>query len=593
MNLVEIKAITDESVTVAGYGVVWGAHDIEGDTFTPQTDFDSTYVPTKRVYYDHTLDTDVQESLGVVTNTKADDLGLWVEAQLDRSKRYVEAVVKLIEKGVLGWSSGSISHLVRREGKSIKTWPIVEFSLTPTPAEPRTLGVHRLKALVAEHPELKALLEDNALEALSADAVKDAPAPVEIKTFTGDLAMSEQTQAPAVEPVDVAAIAREAAAEAVKAYRAELAKEEPEVKGAAAVPATPKDPADKGPYKSLGMFLLDVAAMSTPGGQPRYPDYLRNYKALGLNESIPSQGGFLVQQDLVGGLVERMYEDGAVMSRCFRIPVGANANGVKLNALAETSRATGSRWGGVRGYWLAEAASKTSSKPEFRQIELDLKKVAALVYATDELLQDATALEGIVSLVVPQELRFLTEDAIIRGNGAVQPQGILNSGALVSVTKENLQAADTVVFENILKMWSRMWAPSRRKAVWFINQDVEPQLYGMSMDVGTGGVPVYMPAGGLSGAMYGTLFGRPVIPIEQADTVGDQGDVMLLDLSQYALIEKGGVQVASSIHVAFLTDEQVFRFVYRVDGQSLWNSPLTPFQSANTLSPFVVLDARA
>jgi len=67
---------------------------------------------------------------------------------------------------------------------------------------------------------------------------------------------------------------------------------------------------------------------------------------------------------------------------------------------------------------------------------------------------------------------------------------------------------------------------------------------------------------------------------------------MLLDLSQYALIEKGGIQAASSIHVAFLTDEQVFRFVYRVDGQSLWNAPLTPFQSANTLSPFVVLDAR-
>jgi HK97 family phage major capsid protein len=591
-NAVEIKAITDDSVTIAGYGVVWGAHDIEGDTFTPQTNFDGALVPTKRVYYDHTLDADVQEPLGTVIETKADDTGLWVEAQLDRSRRYVDAVVNLIEKGVLGWSSGSISHLVRREGKSIKAWPIVEFSLTPTPAEPRTLGVHRLKALVADHPELEALLQAVADKATVADAGTDADAPAEIKTFSGELAMSEQTQAPVTEPVDIAAIVRGAVADAVKAMRDELAKEEPAVKGAAAVPATPKDPADKGPYKSLGMFLQDVAAMSIPGGQPRYPDYLRNFKALGLNETVPSQGGFLVQQDLVGGLVERMYETGQVMSRCWRIPVGANSNGVKLNALAETSRATGSRWGGVRGYWLAEGATKTSSMPEFRQIQLDLKKVAAVVYATDELLQDATALEGIVNRVVPDELRFLTEDAIIRGAGGVQPAGILGSGALVSVAKENLQAADTVVFENIVKMWSRMWAPSRRNAVWYINQDVEPQLYGMSMDVGTGGVPVYMPAGGLSGAMYGTLFGRPVIPIEQADTVGDQGDVILADMSQYALIEKGGIQSASSIHVAFLTDEQVFRFVYRVDGQSLWNSALTPFQGANTLSPFVVLDAR-
>ncbi|MBU1623385.1 MAG: phage major capsid protein, partial [Nanoarchaeota archaeon] len=99
--------------------------------------------------------------------------------------------------------------------------------------------------------------------------------------------------------------------------------------------------------------------------------------------------------------------------------------------------------------------------------------------------------------------------------------------------------------------------------------------------------------GGISGAPYGTLFGRPVIAIEQADTVGDLGDVMLLDLSQYLMIDKGGLQAASSLHVMFLYAEQVFRFIYRTDGQPAWNSSLTPANSSNTLSPFVLLDARA
>jgi HK97 family phage major capsid protein len=87
--------------------------------------------------------------------------------------------------------------------------------------------------------------------------------------------------------------------------------------------------------------------------------------------------------------------------------------------------------------------------------------------------------------------------------------------------------------------------------------------------------------------------GRPVIAAEYMDTVGDQGDIMLADLSEYQMIEKGGVQAASSIHVNFLNDETVFRFVYRVDGQPKWNSPLTPKNSALTQSPFIVLDARA
>ena len=125
-----------------------------------------------------------------------------------------------------------------------------------------------------------------------------------------------------------------------------------------------------------------------------------------------------------------------------------------------------------------------------------------------------------------------------------------------------------------------------------INQDVEPQLSQMTITVGTGGIPVYMPAGGVSGAQYSTLFGRPVIPVEQANTIGSLGDISLVDLSQYLLIDKGGINAASSIHVRFIYDESVFRFIYRVDGMPIWKSSLQPFKGSNTLSPFVTLAAR-
>jgi hypothetical protein len=64
--------------------------------------------------------------------------------------------------------------------------------------------------------------------------------------------------------------------------------------------------------------------------------------------------------------------------------------------------------------------------------------------------------------------------------------------------------------------------------------------------------------------------------------------------SQYALITKGGVQAASSIHVKFVEDETPFRFVYRVDGQSIWASPVTAYASTvatYTVSPFIQLSA--
>ena len=118
----------------------------------------------------------------------------------------------------------------------------------------------------------------------------------------------------------------------------------------------------------------------------------------------------------------------------------------------------------------------------------------------------------------------------------------------------------------------------------------------MSLSVGTGGVPIYMPAGGLSQAPYATLFGRPVIAIEQAATLGTQGDIIYADLSGgYILAEKGGIQSDMSIHVQFIYDESVFRFVLRVDGQPVRASALTPYKggSSYTQSHFIALDTRS
>jgi len=292
-------------------------------------------------------------------------------------------------------------------------------------------------------------------------------------------------------------------------------------------------------------------------------------------------------------IMQRVYDQGDLLRRCAVDGLSANSNGMTYNAVNETSRADGSRMGGIIAYWTAEAGTKQYSMPAFRQIELKLKKVAALVAATDEQLQDASVLESWILRNLPDELRFVVEDSIINGTGVGMPQGILVSAGLVTVAAEAGQVADTIVVPNIVNMWSRMWGRSRRNAAWFINQDVEPQLFQLQIPVGTGGQAVYMPPGGLSASPYATLMGRPVVPLEYCATLGDVGDIILGDFSQYQMIEKGGIQSASSIHVQFVYDETVFRFVYRVDGENTWNSPLTPNSgSANTLAPFVVLEAR-
>jgi HK97 family phage major capsid protein len=346
---------------------------------------------------------------------------------------------------------------------------------------------------------------------------------------------------------------------------------------------------DKKWKNGLGEMLQAVVRATFNRGMD---ERLVKNAALGGNESVPSEGGFLVDPEHTPEIIKRTYETAAVASRCQRTSISSNR--LTQNYLLETSRATGSRNGGVRGYWVNEADTITPSAPKLGQIEWKLKKLGAILYATEEMLADSAALSSIIAQAVPEEFAWLLDNAILNGLGGGEPLGTINSAAIVSVSKETGQKAATIVVENIRKMWARCWAPSRANAVWFINQDCENELFSMAQVVGAGGVPVYLPANGISGQPYSTLFGRPVIAIEQCATVGTTGDIVLADMSQYKIVDKPGIQTAESIHVQFLTDQRAFRFIYRVDGAPTWTSVLAPANGAsNTLSPFVKLNVRA
>mgnify|MGYP000051673374 CR=1 FL=1 len=340
---------------------------------------------------------------------------------------------------------------------------------------------------------------------------------------------------------------------------------------------------------AFGDFLRAVARDS----RHHVRDPLLIEASLGGNETVGEDGGFMVEKDINDALLTRTFEMSTIAQKVRRIPISAKSNGIKINALKDNSRATGSRWGGVQAYWIGEGESMTPTRPRFRQMNLQLKKLSGLMYATDEMLQDSTALAAVMSMAFPSEFAFMVDDAIFEGAGGATPLGFMNANMKVSVAKETGQAAATIVYENILKMFARLPARSVASAEWWINQNVLPQMMALHQIIGTGGVPVYLPPGGLSGSPYGTLLGRPVIPIEYCSALGTEGDIVLADPSNYVLIDKGDIQSATSIHVAFLTNEQAFRFIYRVDGQPVDDLPITPFKGAETQSSFVTLATRA
>jgi HK97 family phage major capsid protein len=146
-----LKTLNAVEGRIGGYLVIWGnpqQRDLQGEYFTSETELGLDWYEQRPVLYHHGLDGDLGPAvIGVIDTLKTDATGLWAEAQLDLHKRYVRTIQTLVDRGILGWSSGSLPHLVEvADDGRIKRWPIVEGSLTPTPAEPRRTDVHTLKS---------------------------------------------------------------------------------------------------------------------------------------------------------------------------------------------------------------------------------------------------------------------------------------------------------------------------------------------------------------------------------------------------------------------------------------------------------------
>ncbi len=356
---------------------------------------------------------------------------------------------------------------------------------------------------------------------------------------------------------------------------------------------------EEGKDGAFGRFLKDVytagCAPYTGGG---VPERLAKWSAVTkptMNEGTDEQGGFLVPSDFGPHLAATSLEPEIVQGRGARM---FNLRGNRISMPADVDAThIGSFFGGVTVYRPDEAGAKTPSKPTYRQMVLTLHKLIVFVDVTDELIEDAAmSVEADISRKARAAITFTKDDDFVNGTGVGMALGLLSAitpgGPVISVPARPAQPANTIIYENIVDMWARLFSRSQSNSIWMVNQDTFPQLATMNMAVGAGGGPVFIPAGGASAAPYATLMGRPMITTEKCQALGTQGDIILADWSQYAIAQKaGGIKAASSIHLYFNYDKQVFRFVLRYDGQPTWAIDLTPRRGA-TVSPFVVLATR-
>jgi HK97 family phage major capsid protein len=360
------------------------------------------------------------------------------------------------------------------------------------------------------------------------------------------------------------------------------------------------------PFKAKGRLYGEMFGATSDSGFKDLNEFLKVIHsntfdpriaaaAQGMGEGVFSDGGALVPTEFSAQMLDASLESEIVRSRARIYPM---SSATRVIAGLDNSDNSGSApFGGLSLQWAAEAASGSVKKAKTRTIQLTAQKGMIFSYATSEVIADGMNFDEIVGGAIVKALGWGLDYAFLNGDGAGKPKGVLTDPALIVVAKESspAQPANTVWYQNIVNMFSRLHPSCLANAVWVTNPSTLPQLLRMqitvmnvagSENVGGSAVPVFSTNGGDF-----RLLGKPVILTEKLPALSSQGDILLCDFSQFAVGIRKEITLDRSIAPGFQTDEVAYRCIVRVDGQGLWKSAFTP-KNGNSLSWCVTLGAR-
>jgi HK97 family phage major capsid protein/HK97 family phage prohead protease len=312
----------------------------------------------------------------------------------------------------------------------------------------------------------------------------------------------------------------------------------------------------------------------------RYDPRLRT-----MTEGTASAGGFAVPEEYSSKWLDDSLPAEVVRPRATVWPMKSDT--LKVPGWDSHDRSS-SLYGGLGMVFLSETGESTPQSGLLRQIALSTKKAAIYVDISQELHDDGVGFDAQLQAAMKKSVGYGLDDAFINGTGAGMPLGVLNSDSIIEVAAESEQTDETIVYENLTKMFSRMYPAGRQRAVWLANSSTIPQLMQTTITVGTGGsvVEIFKESSGSF-----SIFGRPVVFTEHLPALGNAADIAFVDLSQYVIGMRKDVSLDKSNIPGWYQDLQSYRVILRFDGMPSWHEAITP-AAGSTLSWCVTLAAR-
>ncbi len=318
-----------------------------------------------------------------------------------------------------------------------------------------------------------------------------------------------------------------------------------------------------------------------------------------LAESSGITGGYTVPPMFAQQLQMLAIEESVVQGMATSMPLTSRTLLVpSLDVTTVNAAGVSNLLSGVQMQWLAEAATRPETEPQFRQTELTAWELSGYAIASNTLLADnAVGLDAVLTMLFSASIAWYSEYAFLQGNGVGKPLGILNAPASLVV---NRTTTSYVRWEDFTNLYGKIYFPLLKsgRLAWMAHQSTIPNILRLNDESGTtttttgSGRLVYQPfdQGAKKAPTPWEVFGAPIYFTEKLPALGTKGDLIFCDWSKYLVGNRMELQIEVSPHVKFLNNQLVWRIVARLDGQPWLNNPVTLADGTSTVSPFVILN---
>ena len=573
----EVKALGDGRL--GGYLVRFSAPedpDLQGEYFAKDTDYGPHQ--TTRVYYQHAADSRLKRRvLQEDAKMGADDVGVWIEAQLSLRDKYEKFIYEAAQAGKMGWSSGTAAHLVERaptgKAQRIVSWPLgLDASITPTPAEPRN-AVMPLKSLTLAELEMAEEPAEAGENPAPVKAVEVEPVIVHIQERE-NMPEDTKTEAPQVASF----------VDAIWAGITQKMHDDP-IYQKALVQAP--EGTDKPSEKCFADYLIAVQR-----GDTKRIETVYGAQKAALSETAGDTGGYLVPVEYAGSILQAAYSQ-AVVRRCGPTVIPMAHREWNQPALDYTGTTAGqfADLGGVVVTMTEEAGEKTETEPAFKNVKLVYHEMSGYTLASNMVRRDAgPALEAMLRSLFAKAIALKEDWLFLQGTGAGQPLGVFNSNCLAAT----VAASSTFVLSDIADMMDLFMDDGGTNGTWIIHPKVRSKLIQLADGSGAANNVIWINnARDNPGDLR--LMGMPVyvsvcMPVMPPGTsAATKGGVLLGDWSKYLIGDAGGLVIDFSEHYKFINNQGTWRFCKYIDGQPWMNAAMTLADGSTTVSPFVTL----